>query len=167
MQAAITKEIDMEKVMSYHHEETVQRFISNYDVTYEESFEIFQETKKFLALMARYPKEHVFAVESIYVLDEMWHTFLMFTKDYQDFCVEHFGFMIHHEPMKKAEKEQTREMLATDKAAAEEVLRPNIEKLYSLIYDYHGNETLIKWIRTLGEKYTIAHINAIRKPIVI
>jgi len=30
--------------------------------------------------------------------DEFWHTFLMHTKDYQDFCNRHFGKFIHHIP---------------------------------------------------------------------
>lgn len=161
------KEIKLDDVKEYHHEETVLRFKSNYDVTYEESLEIFQEMKKFLSLMAKYPKDHVFAVEAIYVLDEMWHTFLMFTKDYEEFCYRHFGFMIHHEPMKKAEKERNQKMLAENKEEAEKILRPGVEHLYHMIADYLGKDTLIYWIRGLGQKYTMEYINEIRKPISI
>ncbi len=161
----MTREVDLDTLAKYHHEETVLRFTSNFDVTYEESLELFQEMKLFLALMVRYPKGHVFAVEAIYVLDEMWHTFLMFTKDYQQFCIDHFGFMIHHEPMKRAEKEHNQKILAENKEAAEKVLKPGVENLYSMIYDFYGNEKLIQWIRGYGEKYTIEYINKIRKPI--
>ena len=32
------------------------------------------------------------------VIDEVWHTFLLFTRPYQDFCYERYGKMIHHVP---------------------------------------------------------------------
>ena len=31
-------------------------------------------------------------------VDEVWHTFILFTKDYTVFCLEVFGFFLHHEP---------------------------------------------------------------------
>lgn len=31
-------------------------------------------------------------------IDDMWHTFLLFTKDYADFCEKYFGEFIHHFP---------------------------------------------------------------------
>lgn len=161
----ITKEIDLVALAKYHHEEVILRFTSNFDVTYEKSLEIFQEMKLFLALMARYPNDLVFAVESIYILDEMWHTFLMYTKDYREFCHQYFGFMIDHQPMKKAEKEYNEKMLVENKEEAEKILKPGVEKLYSMIYDYLGPEKLIKWIRGYGEEFTIEYINKIRKPI--
>lgn len=162
---AIKKDIDLDALAKFHHEETVLRFTSNFDVSYEESLELFQDMKLFLAMMVRYPDQHVFAVEAIYVLDEMWHTFLMFTKDYREFCYEYFGVMIDHEPMKRAEKEHNQKMLAENKEEAEKVLRPGVENLYSMIYDFLGPEMLIKWIRGYGEKYTMEYINKIRKPI--
>jgi len=31
-------------------------------------------------------------------IDNMWHEFILITKDYQDFCNKFFGKFIHHEP---------------------------------------------------------------------
>ena len=31
-------------------------------------------------------------------VDEVWHTFILFTRDYQDFCRDVFGRYIHHSP---------------------------------------------------------------------
>lgn len=31
-------------------------------------------------------------------LDDMWHTFLLYTKDYHAFCAHYFGQFIHHVP---------------------------------------------------------------------
>lgn len=40
------------------------------------------------------------------MLDEMWHTFILFTKDYGDFCHEMFGHFIHHLPTIETEAEE-------------------------------------------------------------
>ena len=32
------------------------------------------------------------------ILDEVWHTFILYTKDYSQFCLEYFGRYIHHAP---------------------------------------------------------------------
>lgn len=32
-------------------------------------------------------------------LDRMWHTFILFTKDYISFCENYFGQILHHEPL--------------------------------------------------------------------
>lgn len=31
-------------------------------------------------------------------VDEVWHTFILFTRDYADFCQGVFGFYLHHQP---------------------------------------------------------------------
>jgi hypothetical protein len=32
-------------------------------------------------------------------IDEAWHTFLLFTREYDAFCRYHFGVFIHHAPV--------------------------------------------------------------------
>ena len=58
-------------------------------------------------------------------------------------------------------------MLRENKAEAEKMLKPSVERLYSEIYDAYGNEKLIKWIRGYGQKFTMEYINEIRKPITV
>ena len=35
---------------------------------------------------------------SSYIVDEAWHTFILFTKDYHKFCNKVFGSYFHHSP---------------------------------------------------------------------
>lgn len=37
-------------------------------------------------------------------IDDMWHTFILFTKEYLDFCTESFGKFIHHAPTAATER---------------------------------------------------------------
>lgn len=158
-------EIDMEAVLQYRHDETILRFLDNFDITFEEGEDIFREMKLLLCLMAKYPHEYIFTHEPLWIIDEMWHTFLMYSKDYEDFCLRYFGRMIYHAPIKRAQKMEIIEKLKTDKKKTEDMLRPTVKNLYTLIHDYLGPDTLIKWIKVLGEKYTIEYVNQIRKPI--
>ncbi|HEY9405378.1 MAG TPA: hypothetical protein VIQ24_22195 [Pyrinomonadaceae bacterium] len=34
-------------------------------------------------------------------IDRMWHTFLLFTKDYKTFCEVYLGMFINHEPFEQ------------------------------------------------------------------
>jgi len=31
-------------------------------------------------------------------VDEFWHSFILFTRQYQNWCTKHFGAFIHHNP---------------------------------------------------------------------
>ncbi len=159
------KEINLEALLEFHHEETILRFLDCFDMPYEEAADIFREMKLLLALMAKYPEEYIFTHEPLWVIDEMWHTFLMYSKDYEEFCYKYFGKMMHHEPIERAKKMEVINRLETDQEETEKELSPYVRNLYSLIYDYLGRDTLVKWVHVYGQKYTIAHMNTIRKPI--
>lgn len=38
-------------------------------------------------------------------IDQMWHTFLLFTRDYRDFCEQWLGRFVEHEPFEEARPE--------------------------------------------------------------
>ena len=56
--------------------------------------------------MAKYPDDYIFTHEPLWVIDEMWHTFLLYSKDYYDFCHQYLGRMIHHRPTPRAKKNE-------------------------------------------------------------
>lgn len=35
------------------------------------------------------------------IVDDAWHNFILFTRDYQDFCQKAFGQLLHHTPTEK------------------------------------------------------------------
>ncbi len=83
----------------------------------------------------------------------MWHHFLLFTQDYQDFCEEHFGFFIHHNPRPSKERAAWKKLIATDRTKAEKERRRDLEKVYSYLYDELGEEILIKWCEEYPVKF--------------
>lgn len=84
----------LRKVMDYHNEGVVKRISKDTGCDYPEALEIFQDTKRFLYLCGAYggglaPSARV---------DDGWHAFILFTKDYMDFCMDYFGKYLHHYP---------------------------------------------------------------------
>lgn len=150
----------------YIHTETILRFMDSFNITKEEAIDIFQEMKKLLDLMNHYgDSEYIFTHEPLWIIDEMWHTFILYTRDYRDFCQTYFGKIIDHDIVDREKKQTIIEGLNTKNEDITQTVSSAVKRLYQLIYDYLGKETLIKWIDNYGKKYTISYMNSIRKPI--
>ncbi len=70
-------------------------------------------------------------------IDDLWHTFLLFTREYQQFCQENFGRFVHHVPVtmdEKKNKDKEEFLLETQKAL-------------EYVYDNLGEETLKIWYK--------------------
>lgn len=67
-------------------------------------------------------------------IDQMWHTFLLFTKDYYEFCMKYIGEFFHHHPLNDEDKN-----ISTEKYKIE------LQRYLIYIYDKLGEQTLIKW----------------------
>lgn len=69
-------------------------------------------------------------------IDDMWHTFLLFTRDYQSFCRDYLGnIFFHHEPA--LSKDNT----SKDKYELE------LTRYLTYIYDHLGEETVKTWFK--------------------
>lgn len=71
----------------------LKRYADEQKTSIEEAGVAFEECKKFLYLCVRSDEACVPST----TLDEMWHTFLMFSRSYRKFC-EMLGGFIDHEP---------------------------------------------------------------------
>lgn len=149
----------LEQLKLYKNKAVVERFLETWEVPSDEGNEIFEETKKWLWLSA-YNKQLgknriTLAISpSIKLLDEMWHTFILFTKDYHDFCQKYFGDYLHHFPTARSEYNQT---ITEYEHSPETVIERNRQlfaEQYSLIYDLLGEDTLVKWYGEYLDKYT-------------
>jgi hypothetical protein len=93
------KKIDIEQVMNYPLDRVRERYEKDYKVSSQDAKMYEWELKRYLILCVEYD-ENEWAMYSRDV-DNFWHTFLLFTKDYTLFCKKMFGKFIHHEPMDK------------------------------------------------------------------
>lgn len=152
--------IMLSELMQYRNEDVLSRFTDLMDVTDEEAEDIFAETKKFL-FICRQPG--VFIPDELLIVDEMWHNFILFTKEYQDFCAFYFGGYLHHTPATKAAKTQHREELAADATAVKNAFNEKLARLMSVTYDELGPDTVVKWFQHYPTRYSKQAIKNLRK----
>jgi hypothetical protein len=130
----------LEDVLAYRHPGVVRRYLKEHGGSREEAEEVFRETLKWLYLCHRtaaVPAEGLACAitPDLEKIDRMWHTFLLFTRDYAEFCDRHLGMFIHHLP----ESEDAAE------AEGEEAARSRLARQFGLVYDVLGEETLDAW----------------------
>ncbi len=70
-------------------------------------------------------------------IDDMWHTFLLFTREYMDFCQRYFGEFLHHAPETGEEELQA------------QVFEQEFSRYLSYVYDHLGEETIRVWFEGL------------------
>ncbi len=80
--------------LQYLNPGVVERIRKETGVTMEEATQIFTDTKMFLWLCANTSK----AVAPSPAIDEGWHAFILFTRDYERYCLKFLGRFIHHQP---------------------------------------------------------------------
>lgn len=94
--SSANKVLASEKLRSYHNDSVVSRFARDYKVNENDALRVFKETKQFLYDCSKSAKPLTPPSKEV---DQMWHTFILFTKDYAAFCLKHFGKFIHHTPI--------------------------------------------------------------------
>jgi hypothetical protein len=134
-------------VLAYRHPGVVRRYAKEQHASREEAEEVFRETLKWLYLCGRALREGFACAMTpeIAQLDEMWHTFVLFTPDYADFCERYFGLFLHHVP--NDDEDEVSE-------GGDEAVRGQLERQFGLVYDVLGEDTLRRWYEE--ERYAAA-----------
>jgi len=163
----------LEDVLAYELPDLIHRFRDDWDLPYEEVEAIFTETKKFLWLMCAHYHDrkagltppNIQFTASTYMLDTMWHQFILYTPEYEKFTYDFFGYFMGHAP---APRDMIAEYEKEKAAHPERVRRENEEQLqqqYAYVREKLGEETYRIWYIDWAEKYQASHLNTIRKPI--
>lgn len=81
-------------MMAYSHPSLINRLQEKRQISEIEAEELFDDTKRFLYLCA----ESSVPMSPPPAIDDCWHHFILFTRDYARFCTEFFGVFLHHRP---------------------------------------------------------------------
>lgn len=133
------------RLLKYKNQAVFDRYTQHYTNNQMPAEEAFCELVKYLWLCNHHKQEQLDTQDSalnfscvmhaeMRELDDMWHTFLLFTRDYHDFCLQFFGEFFHHQPLSNEEKN-----LPLDQYQVE------LKKYLTYIYDKLGAVTLTKW----------------------
>lgn len=153
----------LEEILAYQNEDVVARFAIDYRVSREDALEIFMEMKRWLFITARRrgANQEMAAVplfNEAYAIDMMWHTFILFTQDYADFCDKYFGTFIHHQPKTLKDTREWQERIKADPEGARRDREKNLRQVYEYLYDEIGPEILMKWCEDFPNRFK--HLSA-------
>ncbi len=88
------KVMSFKEALAYKNEGVVAKYQKEFNLSREDAQTLFDDVKRFLWLYASTGK----AISPSQKLDEGWHTFIIFTQSYQEFCLKYLGRFIHHVP---------------------------------------------------------------------
>lgn len=144
--------ISLNTVLNFNPPDAIlQRYEVDYPNNCLTARQAFTELVKFLWLVVKHGQEkqlhddksldfdfmlHVEMAE----IDDMWHTFILFTREYTDFCNHYFGHYIHHVPTPITEKNKVMENYAI-------FLQEKVHPWLNYVYDNLGEETLKLWFK--------------------
>lgn len=85
----------VEAIMEWRDDDMVRRYCEDHNASQADGEACFEAFKQFMVLCGmsssvRAPSEAV---------DDMWHTALLFTRAYRDFCEDYLGAFVHHLPV--------------------------------------------------------------------
>jgi hypothetical protein len=89
--------VQHQQAMAFPMERIVTRYCRDYEVPAAAAELQEREIKRYLTICALHPEERFPMVASI---DGLWHTFLLFTREYQAFCGLLGVPFVHHEPLR-------------------------------------------------------------------
>lgn len=93
----IATQIDFEAALKYEAPFLIQKLVKDRIAeTEEEAEKLFTEVKRFIVLV-RHDTDIVWDMYSRRV-DEAWHQFVLFTHEYIDYGLDHFGSYVQHKP---------------------------------------------------------------------
>lgn len=106
----------------------IEKFSKDYGYTESDARSLFEDVKKFLLLGSIVEASPAPSLP----IDQMWHSFILFTKDYAEFCAKAGGF-IHHRPLPSTSEHQ-----------------PPIEPTLALMTAAYGELSDTHWPAPLG-----------------
>jgi hypothetical protein len=138
---------NLNELLEYQNQSVLNRYQKDFTQSKITAKNWFSELLKFIWLSMKHHHEKSHHPENVAFhftcaihpemkeIDDMWHTFLLFTQDYHDFCQRYLnGFFFHHQPLaSNEEKISTRQY------------KKELERYLSYIYENLGEETVLAW----------------------
>lgn len=84
----------LDRVLAYENPELIERFKHKLALSHKEAEQLFHDMKQFLYLCGTRPGTW----SPTEAIDAAWHEFVLYTKDYGEFCRNMFGKFVHHVP---------------------------------------------------------------------
>ncbi len=101
--------VRLEDLLNYKNPRITQRYIRDFNASPEEAEKVFTDLMKWFFMLHRYASEGLYfennsrhfelgMYDETQKIDDMWHTFILFTIDYSEFGRNQLGYYQHHQP---------------------------------------------------------------------
>lgn len=165
----------LEDVIAFEFDDIIYRFMEDWDLPFEEVKEIFVETKKWLWLHCAHYHDRQAKLNppplgftgSTFMLDQMWHQFMLYTPNYHRFTHDFFGYFLGHAPIDHATKLEMEAAKKADPEGESRNMEEGLKAQIAYIVEKLGPATATKWYTTWKDQYSEEKLNALRKPIVL
>jgi hypothetical protein len=156
----------LRRALAYENRHVVRGFMTKYAVSLSEAKSLFNETKKYLWLSAVAIERGMplpIITNEIVVIDEMWHNFVLFTKEYRDYCDDCYGFYVDHGPATGEEIERGRRAFRADPVSWQATWDAQLREQLSFVYEELGRKTVLKWYQTFPRRYSLVRLEQLRR----
>jgi hypothetical protein len=161
------KACSLDKALAYRNDQILYKFQEHWDVSFDEASELFEETKKWLWLQVIARQQAgsppLAMTVSLAMVDEMLHTFILFTKEYVQYCEQNYGVYLHHTPMTKKQKDAKIARFRREPKALLAEEAEFLSDMYFFVYEWLGRETVVKWYSEYANKYSGARMAELAK----
>jgi hypothetical protein len=143
-------------MLDYKNERVLKRYATDYPNNSFSPEEAFRELMKFFWLSLKHDVDKkrcpnnksihfIFGIHAeMKEIDDMWHTFLLFTKDYMFFCRKYIGKYFHHSPTEESERQSVEAFIA------------DFKLFVSYVYDHLGEESCLRWFGGMEKQSALA-----------
>ncbi|HEY2732678.1 MAG TPA: hypothetical protein VGI70_01770 [Polyangiales bacterium] len=138
----------LREVLAYRNDEVVARFCKMWPVPRPQARRVFGDLLRYLWIASSGEP-----LTPVLIVDEMWHAFVVYTRDYAAFCDRYFGRMIHHEPTRFAEERAWNRLVRRSPARARASLAKTLEREVALVADRLGKAVMLRWYRAYAKRY--------------
>jgi hypothetical protein len=159
------------QTLAYDYPWVAPKFRERYAVSESEALDIFTETKRWLWLVAHaYTTPGaptpltLIGLDALSAVDEMWHTFMLFSEAYAEFCDVHFGWFIHHMPTTQQERERMMAERLRDPEGFERARLAEFRAQSRFVGETLGVETVRKWYDEYAVKYSASALDRLWRP---
>lgn len=153
----------LREVLRHRNRAVVDRFLKELPIGEEDAEDVFRETKRWLWLLASAPGHELAITTPLLVLDEMWHTFILFTRPYAEFCQRYCGRFVHHMPTPEREKQRMQARFGRNPEVVAREIEARNRRQYEIVLEHLGEATLRKWYVEYPEKYPYQRLQELRR----
>jgi len=150
--------VPLERALAFDGSNIIADFHAKHRVSLEEARALFEDVKKWVwacaVAHARGSRVAMVIDDRLLIIDTMWHTFVLFTREYHAYCKAIGGPYIHHTPTTQTEQHEVRRVAMRDPEAFHRKRLAQRQRLYGFLYDHLGEETVRRWFIELPRRYS-------------